>query len=250
MRTKLTRRECLLGGISFVAGTGAFKFAGFASKAVQGSVSGYSEAIRRSIVKIVIKSEPSGFGTGFCIARDKDSAECVIATASHVVDGGRIDSLVADPASHVVLARDGSSDIMRRGWCQEKWMDICAFHSQLKLQPLELADELPAIGETIYAVGFTEDDSYEVNIGSFSDLIVSGSFRFTTTSRAVPGMSGGPILNSRGQVVGMVVTGSHQGNLAGAVPLHELQNLRERMRFVDRADSLHKTQTPKTTGIK
>ena len=236
MSARWNRREWIIGTSAFAAGAAACKFGGVLYKSTRGHVSGRSETIRQSIVKVMIKAEPAGFGTGFCIAKCNDAAKCVIVTASHVVGGSRIDSLAENPQSNAVIARDGSSDLIRLAWFYEGWMDVCAFHSQLRLLPLELAAKPPDIGETIYAVGFNEHDDYEVNIGTVSELTVNGTCRFNTTARAVPGMSGGPILNWRGQVVGMSVTGSHTGKLSGAVPLHELHSLRERMHFIEAAD--------------
>lgn len=225
----------MLGGVSFVAGAATIELGSALKGILKRPVSPYSERIRRSIVKVAVNSAPAGFGTGFCISSGTGRGTSIIATASHVVGGARIRNLDGQPDATSVQAHNGSSDIIRAPWCQEDWMDICAFSSQLQLQPFELAEESPAIGQTIFAIGFTEDGSYEVNIGTVSGLSVEGGCRITSNARIVPGMSGGPILNRFGQVVGMSVTGSHTGRLSGLVPLYELRNLRERMWFIERA---------------
>jgi hypothetical protein len=229
----------MIGGASFVAGAAAYKLTGMVRHSLKGPVSGYSEGIRRSIVKVVINASPAGAGSGFCIARTEESNECIIASASHVVDGNRLNKLVGTPGSNAIISYDGSSDMMREAWCHEDWMDVCAFHSQLSLQPLPLAEKLPEIGTPIYAVGFPNGGDYEVAEGIFSGLTVDHTCRLETTAAIVPGYSGGPILTKKGEVIGMAVTYQKDASICHCVPLNELRNLRDRMLFVMQADKIN-----------
>lgn len=229
----------MIGGASFLAGAAAFKFTGMVRHSLKGPVSGYAREIRRSVVKIVINATPSGAGSGFCIARNETSEDCIIASASHVVDGGRLKGLVESPGSNAILASDGAADMMRPSWCHEDWMDVCAFHSRLPLQPLPLAEKLPQIGTPIYAVGFPDGGDYEVAEGIFSGLTVDGTSRLETTAAIIPGYSGGPILTKKGEVIGMAVTYRKDASICHCVPLNELRNLRDRMMFVMQADEFN-----------
>ena len=248
----ITRRECFIGGGSFLVGASAMRLGtGFAARLGSArQVSPDSTVIGRSIVKIIIAEEPSGAGTGFCIATSLEPGSCIIATASHVVDGKRINDLADKPNATSILANDGSTDMIRSSWSHEGWMDVCGFRTQLPLQPLLLADDLPAVGETIYAIGFANGGPYEIRKGIFTGLSLNGTTRLVTTAKISPGFSGGPILNTRGQVIGMSVTLSFVEDLSRSVPLHELRNLLERMRFIERWSEANKPEMTDKTGSK
>ena len=236
MRSNPTRREWIIGVSAFAAGA-AFPAAGkFVNRASKGPVSGFDKSLRTSVVKITITAPPTGAGSGFCIAKGSGGTS-IIATAAHVVDGNRIKALVALAGSHAVTSHDGGSDLMRPPWCHENWMDISAFHSELQLRPLPLADELPKIGSPVMVLGFPGGGNYSIAEGKFLGLEVDGNCRIKISAKAIPGFSGGPILNSKGEVIGMTVTVLADGSASHGVPLHELRNLRERMLFLDDAEA-------------
>lgn len=89
------------------------------------------------------------------------------------------------------------------------------------------ADDLPAVGDTVYAVG--NPQGFE---GTFSDGKVSGLRRdgdetfIQITAPISPGSSGGPLLDENGKVVG-IVTATWTGgqNLNFAVPVRALREL-------------------------
>jgi len=236
MNGQSNRREWIIGASAFAAGTAfsaSFKAIAHASKA---HVSGFDKTVRKSVVKVSITEPPAGAGSGFCIATARDG-QCIIATASHVVDGNRINQLVEKPSSHNVIAWDGTTDPMRMPWCHENWMDVCAFHSTLPLLPLPLAEDLPKIGATIYALGFPGGGDYDVAQGEFTGMEVDRSCRIKTSARIITGYSGGPVINAKGEVIAMAVSTRNDGTVSYGVPLHELHNLRERMLFIDAAES-------------
>lgn len=236
MRATGNRREWIIGASAFAAGAAfpaCFKVMAHASKA---HISGFDKTVRKSVVKVSITEPPTGTGSGFCIATARDG-QCIIATASHVVDGNRINQLVENTTSHNIIAWDGTAVPMRMPWCHENWMDVCAFHSKLPLLPLPLAEELPKIGATIYALGFPGGGDYDAAQGQFTGMEVDRSCRIKTSARLIPGYSGGPIINAKGEVIAMAVSIRNDGTVSYGVPLHELHNLRERMRFIDAAQS-------------
>jgi TolA-binding protein len=79
-------------------------------------------------------------------------------------------------------------------------------------------------GQRIYAVGSPE--GYE---NSISDGIISG-FRtddskvslIQMTAPITEGSSGGAVVNSRGELIGICVSGQHDGNLYFAIPINEV----------------------------
>lgn len=90
-----------------------------------------------------------------------------------------------------------------------KEADICFFATEPKNKPIEhylrVAKLLPQIGEPVYVVGHPKGLSY-----SFTNGIVSGIRDINTydyiqfTAPVSPGNSGGPLLNDRGEVIGVI----------------------------------------------
>ncbi|MCI0449319.1 MAG: trypsin-like peptidase domain-containing protein [Chlorobi bacterium] len=82
-------------------------------------------------------------------------------------------------------------------------------------------------GQRIYAIGSPE--GYE---NSISDGIISG-FRtdnnkvslIQMTTPITEGSSGGAVVNARGELIGICVSGQHEGNLYFAIPINEIYSL-------------------------
>lgn len=104
--------------------------------------------------------------------------------------------------------------------------DIVALRGDVKVTGLKLG-KMPSIGDTITAVGFPAGFPTVLQIPG----VFQGEFQIENFGppsaiywgNALPGMSGGPILNTRGEVVGMVTGG---GN-----PSHPLQNIGTGVKF-------------------
>lgn len=93
--------------------------------------------------------------------------------------------------------------------------DVAILHAEIAapLPTLALADGVPAVGETVYVVGAPRGRLGAVTSGeivttksSMPGLAPDIFIQLSATVR--PGESGGPVLNSRGQVVGLVVAAS------------------------------------------
>ncbi|MFK7794244.1 MAG: S1C family serine protease [Gammaproteobacteria bacterium] len=95
---------------------------------------------------------------------------------------------------------------------------------------IELADKLPLNGEPIFSLGNPHDLDLTVIPGTFNGVTSHSTYERIHISAAInSGMSGGPTLNSAGQVVGVNVASS--GNQIGfLIPLHRLRS------FVNRAN--------------
>lgn len=240
----LSRRSLLFGSVTCLAGAAMAKFLGPSKPALSPSelngvkLSFSIEALRRSIVRILIKASPSGSGTGFCLACETRSPNrSVIATASHVVGGHRLDSLLRDPRAAVIETSDGHTTELESPYAWDERLDHCALSSRLILPPLQLAAKLPAIGERIYALGFAEGESFTIVEGNVTSYAAE-SFRLVTSAKISSGFSGGPVVNQAGEVVGMSVTRRTNGPpSSSSVPLHELQNLVQRMDFITQSEN-------------
>jgi S1-C subfamily serine protease len=186
-----------------------------------------------SVVSLVVHFDPtsrtydSGFvirtmvrvGSGFFVKED------VVATNAHVVKGalgGHARSVVGERAAHDIegiLAIDEERDL------------ALVKVSTLKARALPLADASQvAVGDEVYAVGSPQGLE-----GTFSPGIVSGLRNWKTgrllqiTAPISPGSSGGPILNRRGEVVGVAVGVLSEGqNLNFAVSVGHLRALLDR----------------------
>ncbi len=158
------------------------------------------------------------FGSGFFVTGE------LIATNKHVIDcGGR---------GTVVSGNRRSSPIIST-WT-DPHRDLALVRvAGARVRPLTLsARGWPAVGEDIYVVGNPEGLE-----GTFSRGIVS-SLRRTEgllqfDAPVSPGSSGGPVVDVRGQVIGVAVASVRRGqNLNFAVPAQYLRALLARARRV------------------
>jgi hypothetical protein len=158
--------------------------------------------------------QPLLIGSGFFVA------EHVIATNFHVIRGA------ANGSGRLVGQRSNFSISGVIG--VDKGRDLALLNVDAKAPALHLAGSGPAeVGDTVYAVGNPEGLE-----GTFSQGLVSGIRRrgpdtiLQITAPLSPGSSGGPILNAKGEVVGVAVSTWTEGqNLNFAVPVAYLAQL-------------------------
>ncbi len=161
--------------------------------------------------------QPITSGSGFFVGRG------MIATNLHVVEGvfnGYIKQVGMDKTYPIkgIVAMNSQQDLAIL-----KVSDIGA-----PILPLGNSDALQ-IGEPVYAVG--NPKGYLE--GTFTEGVVSGMREFQTGSKRIQmsapvseGSSGGPMLNSRGEVIGVAVSKLTEGqNLNFAIPSNYLKEL-------------------------
>jgi serine protease Do len=171
------------------------------------------------------RRETRGLGTGFVITTDG-----TILTNNHVVEGA--DQVVVQlsnghPYPAKVLGRDASTDIA-----------IVKIDSKESLTALPLGDSDAAdVGDWVVAIGNPFGLSHTVSVGIVSakgrtredvPLDPSGYYDFIQTDASInPGNSGGPLLNLRGEVVGMntAVRGGGAQGIGFAIPINMVQKL-------------------------
>ena len=173
-----------------------------------------------STVLIVMEDandRPVTSGSGFFVGRG------MIATNLHVVEGvfnGYIKRVGMDKTYRIkgIVAMNAQQDLAIL-----KVSDIGA-----PILPLGNSDELE-IGEPVYAVG--NPKGYLE--GTFTEGVVSGVREFQVDSKRIQmsapvseGSSGGPMLNSKGEVIGVAVSKLTEGqNLNFAIPSNYLKEL-------------------------
>lgn len=176
-----------------------------------------------SVVRII---SDDGFGAGVIINTDGD-----VLTSAHVVKGG--ETIIVQTydlqghAAHVVLI-DEEMDlaVLRTDSTSSTW------------RPIELdGTEHLSVGISVYVIGHPMGLGWTVSQGIISALRAAGEAGPTaliqTDATISPGNSGGPLLDDRGRLVGIVrskLVGPGIGNIGFAVPLPEVD------RFLDRLE--------------
>ncbi|MDE0086480.1 MAG: trypsin-like peptidase domain-containing protein, partial [Candidatus Poribacteria bacterium] len=150
-----------------------------------------AEKVRKSIVQVIDSEGPQG--SGFFVAPNK------IATAIHVVTRADLDTL---------RVRSGDTDYAIQGViAYDAQNDLVVLKVSGEGVPLALGNsEAVRRGDTVFSVGYSLD-RYNVVKNSVDSLQGSGTC-IEVTPHIVPGSSGGPMLNTEGEVIGMNVGGS------------------------------------------
>ncbi len=170
-----------------------------------------SDKAKESTVRIVGLSHRGSLsgGTGFFIAPDK------IATNFHVaaiVTAGPITAKLSHKKMIWLVEGVVAFDIED---------DIAILKVNGEGTPLPLGDsDTLEIGDHVFHVGFPSPESrYKVTEGVV-EKIRKNDKRFQTTAEVYPGNSGGPVLNSKGQVIGI-----HYGHDPGNSPVNAIKAL-------------------------
>jgi len=161
-------------------------------------------------------------GSGFFI-----DPEGYILTAQHVIDKAKeIEVRIADgrrlPAR--LIAAETQVDLA-----------ILKVSSENAIPTLALGDSGSLhVGDLAVVFGFPFGRESAMNLGiisrpgrSFAD---SASFEYIQTDAgAYPGGSGGPLLNSKGHVIGMITMASERGNMGFATPINVIKRILPRV---------------------
>ena len=193
----------------------------FADESPATSVAELAKQARPSVVVIQTAGRESGeqaIGTGFVVSEDG-----LIATNLHVIGEGR-------PIS--VQTADGKKLEVKEVRAWDRTLDLAVIQVDAKeLSPLTLADsDQTQQGEPIVALGNPLGLKLSVVSGVLSDQRdVEGRKMLQVAFPVEPGNSGGPILDSRGRVLGIVTLKSRvTENLGFAVPVNLLKPLLEK----------------------
>lgn len=170
---------------------------------------------------------PSGSGAGSRGSGFFIDPRGYLLTAHHVIDRAKdIEIRLADAQrlSAQLVAADGQLDLA-----------ILKVHSERELPTLSLGDsETIRVGELAFVFGYPFGRESSMNVGIISragrSYRDSASFDFIQTDAGgYPGGSGGPLLNSKGHVIGMITMASERGNMGFATPINVIKRMIPRL---------------------
>jgi tetratricopeptide (TPR) repeat protein len=152
-------------------------------------------------------------GSGFLIKGQK------VITNAHVANGGKI---------YIVL---GAAKIPTKLEAIDAYQDLAVLSTDIELtsRPLPLATQRANPGDAVYAIGNPEGLEKTISQGLVSGLReIDGRQLMQVTAPISHGSSGGPVLNSNGEVIGIAVGSMREGqNLNFAIPVTGLRKLLE-----------------------
>ena len=161
-------------------------------------------------------------GSGFFI-----DSEGYILTAQHVIDKAReIEVRTADGqrmAARLVVA-DSQLDLALLKVLTERHATVLPLGDSERIRVGDLA--------VVFSYPFGRESSMSLGIISRAGKTYpdSADYEFIQTDAcAYPGVSGGPLLNSQGHVVGMITMASERGNLGFATPINLVKKILPRL---------------------
>lgn len=169
----------------------------------------------RAVVMIVTYGQSGqelSFGSGFLLSDGR------VVTNTHVVEGAsRVE--IFDSQGQLLGTSQYAENLSSR-------VDIAVLPRMGSVPgALGLSASTPAVGESVIVIGAPEGLTNTVSTGIVSAFRAIGGQRLMQISAPIsPGSSGGPVLNLRGEVVGVSVSGLERGqNLNFAVPVADVR---------------------------
>jgi tetratricopeptide (TPR) repeat protein len=170
-----------------------------------------------AIVKITVinRAGAAQEGTGFFVG------ENTIVTCHHIL---------SDAFSIKIETSDGKNFTVDSIAGANREADIAKFTVKEKTKFwLALAEQLPEIGEDVFIIGNPDDYDFTISTGIVSGLRKGNSGQLIqNTAPCSSGSSGSPVLNSKGQVIGVmsfvVYIGQNLNFAAGAMDIKNLKN--------------------------
>ena len=193
-----------------VSGSRLIEVNGSRENAPQLTVNQIKNEARAIAVKVL-----SGYGAGSGILIKKQGQTYTILTNNHVLAVGE---------SHRLQTPDGKiyqGELLRNRSFDGNDLVLLQFRSTREYSVARLASSPVAVGDEVFATGFpgqegSEKRGLEFLLGTVSFLspkALVGGYQIGYSNPVEKGMSGGPLLNSRGEVVG--INGMHAYPLWG-----------------------------------
>lgn len=182
-------------------------------------------------------AEKSSYGTGFVVGK-----EGFLLTNYHVVAGA-----IWQPQTEKVFVVANQENIKAEIIDVDVVHDLALIHVPLRFpQAIGISSSSPQAGATLHSLGLPEDLDWTVVNGVYNGLIKRGPYELIhLTSPLNPGMSGGPTVNTKAELVGINVSGLlFAQNISFAVPLEFARPLIARAQSkaspVNLSESIHR----------
>lgn len=167
---------------------------------------------------ITAESPKASYGTGFAVAK-----EGLLITNYHVVS----DAVINPRLNKIFLVLDSGS-IPARILGVDVLHDLALIKVEHEFpQWLKFATAKPRQGEPIYSIGEPEDLNMAIVVGTYNGELKYGTYAMIHMSSPInSGMSGGPTVNNRAQIVGVnVAKNALSDSLSFAVPARFAETL-------------------------
>lgn len=191
----------------------------YAAEGATGLFKEYQDRIFQIRIMDTVAEKKSGLGSGFLV-----SADGLIATNYHVVA-----KLVEKPDKYRLEYLDVEGNTQKLTLVDVDVINDLALvkTESLNKQPLQFPDSMPQQGDTIYSIGNPYDIGFTVVPGTYNGIDTKTYYRRIHFSGSInPGMSGGPVLDGDGRVVGINVS-SAGDQISFLVPGTALRTLLE-----------------------
>lgn len=174
-------------------------------------VSELYKTVKKGVFIIYLKGQDiMAQGTGFFL-----SSSGIAVSNYHVFED-------ADQA--VVYLDDGSKYMITKILSYDKDLDYVIFQvgtGQRYFKSLEIATNLPDVGEQCFAIGNPKGLLQTLSIGNISGYRDTNNF-IQTTTEITHGSSGGPLFDRSGKVIGITTSGLGEANLNFAVNINRI----------------------------
>jgi len=142
---------------------------------------------------IVCVNARTNLGSGACVA--KTAQYSYVLTNNHVAGGKTTFDLIKEGepnfrGEHVI------ADVMK---------DLALIRTTRRMVPIPLAEAGPELGQPVAVVGAPAGLIESVSVGVVSHLNREGGKWYQTDAPINPGNSGGPVINEKGEMVGVAV---------------------------------------------
>ena len=161
-----------------------------------------------------LEGNPLGFGSAFAVGYG------LFLTNYHVIEDADQYRIVTAQDRYYevegIVAVDANADL-----------DLVKTVIRTNVPPLRLAASTKGLakGQPVVAIGNPEGLQNTVSTGIVSGVRDFGGYRLIQTTAPIsPGSSGGPLLDAKGEVIGVNTLGSEQGNLNFAVSVEYAKN--------------------------
>ena len=240
---------CILSFLFYFAGTSpvdALQEASGAGSTSQNSQQIAKKALESTVLLVMedAKGQPLSLGSGFFVQRQK---EIFVATNLHVIRGAsRGYAKIVNKKKKYSIIGVAAVDTIH-----DLAILKISFIAGEKAIPLGDSDTVK-VGVTVYAAGNPKGLEGTFSQGIISSIRKIGADKILQITAPIsPGSSGGPVLNEKGQVIGVSVATYRSGqNLNFAIPSNYLERMMGQVDYAIRTGIVKPFPKEKPTGSK